>query len=198
MSVTDTMGAVRLAHVVALVVEAAAILDKQDLTIARHAAEEGRALLLAVNKWDLVDDHAAALARLRDRLETSLPQLRGLPVVTISALKRRRLDKFMDAALRSYDVWNSRVATAPLNRWLIDMLERHPPPLAKGRRIKLRYMTQLKSRPPTFALWANQPKEIPDSYLRYLVNGLRDRFGLSGVPIRIMLRKSDNPYVKDG
>ena len=196
MSAADTMAAVRLAHVVALVVEASAILDKQDLTIARQAAEEGRALMIAVNKWDLVDDHAAALARLRDRLETSLPQLRGLPVVTISALKGTRLDKLMDETVRIYDLWNTRIATGPLNRWLSGMLDSHPPPLAKGRRIKLRYITQLKARPPTFALWTNQPKEVPDSYVRYLVNGLRDGFGLAGVPIRLMLRKGDNPYVR--
>ena len=196
MAGADTMTAVRLAHVVVLVMEASAILDKQDLTIARQAAEEGRALLLAVNKWDLVDDHAAALSRLRSRLETSLPQLRGLPVVTISALKGLRLDRLMDEAVRIYDLWNTRIATAPLNRWLSDMLDNHPPPLARGRRIKLRYVTQLKARPPTFALWTNQPKSLPESYVRYLVNGLRDGFGLTGVPIRLVLRKGDNPYVR--
>jgi GTP-binding protein len=196
MSAADTMSAIRLAHVVVLVVEGAAILDKQDLTIARQVAEEGRALLLAVNKWDLVSDHAAALARIRDRLETSLPQVRGLPAVTVSALKGVRLDKLMDAATALYDIWNTRIATGPLNRWLAGMTESHPPPLAKGRRVRLRYITQIKARPPTFALWTNQPQELPESYARYLVNGLRDAFGLAGVPIRLMLRKGDNPYAR--
>jgi GTP-binding protein len=194
MSAADTMAAIRLAQVVVLVVEADAILDRQDLTIARQVAEEGRALLLAVNKWDLVSDHAAALARIRDRLETSLPQVRGLPVVTVSALKGIRLDRLMDAAIGLYDVWNTRIATGPLNRWLAGMTEGHPPPLVKGRRLKLRYVTQVKARPPTFALWANLPKELPDSYARYLINGLRDSFRLPGVPIRLMLRKGGNPY----
>jgi GTP-binding protein len=194
MSTADTMAAIRLAHVVVLMVEADAILDKQDLTIARQVAEEGRALLLAVNKWDLVTDHAAALARVRDRLETSLPQVRGLPVVTVSALKGVRLDRLMDEAVRLYDTWNTRIATGPLNRWLAGMTEGHPPPLVRGRRVKLRYITQVKARPPTFALWSNLPKDLPDSYARYLTNGLRDAFGLPGVPIRLMLRKGENPY----
>ncbi len=198
MSTADTMRAVRLAHVVVLVVEAAAILEKQDLTIARHVVDEGRALVVAVNKWDLVQDHAATLARLRDRLETSLPQVRGIPTVTVSALRGQRLDRLMDAVLRAYDVWNIRIGTGPLNRWLAAMVEGHPPPVVQGRRLRLRYITQVKARPPTFALWTSRPAELPDSYLRYLVNGLREAFDLPGVPVRLHLRKGKNPYAAGG
>jgi GTP-binding protein len=195
-STADTMRAVRLAHVVIMVVEAEAILEKQDLTIARHVIDEGRALVVAVNKWDLVEDHTAALARLRDRLETSLPQVRGIPTVTVSALRGQRLDRLMDAVLRAYDVWNTRIGTGPLNRWLAGMVEAHPPPVVQGRRLKLRYATQVKARPPTFALWTSRPGELPESYLRYLVNGLREAFDLPGVPIRMHLRKGRNPYAE--
>jgi len=195
-STADTMRAVRLAHVVIMVVEAGAILEKQDLTIARHVIDEGRALVVAVNKWDLVEDHAAALARLRDRLETSLPQVRGIPTVTVSALRGQRLDRLMDAVLRAYDMWNTRVGTGPLNRWLAEMVAAHPPPVVQGRRLKLRYATQVKARPPTFALWTSRPGELPESYLRYLVNGLREAFDLPGVPVRVHLRKGKNPYVE--
>ncbi|MEE8272761.1 MAG: ribosome biogenesis GTPase Der [Alphaproteobacteria bacterium] len=193
-AVTDTLKTVRLAQIVVLLLDSAAILDKQDLTIARHVVEEGRALVIAVNKWDLVTDHRGALRRLRDRLETSLPQVRGIPTVTVSALKHQRLDALLDAVLAIYETWNSRVATGPLNRWLDGMVTAHPPPMAKGRRLKLRYLTQVKGRPPTFALWASIPDAVPESYVRYLVNGLRETFDLSGVPIRILLRKGKNPY----
>jgi len=194
LSVADTLNAVRLAHVVVLVLDADAVLDKQDLTIARHVIEEGRALVVAVNKWDKVEDPKEVLGRLRDRLQTSLPQVRGVPALTISAIRGLRLDKLMDTVLDIYRVWNRRVPTSRLNRWLAAVLEAHPPPVVQGRRIKLRYMTQVKSRPPTFALWTSLPEDLPEAYTRYLINGLRETFDLAGVPIRILLRKGRNPY----
>ena len=198
MAVDDALRAIRLAHVVILVLDAEAVLDKQDLTIARWVLEEGRALVIAVNKWDAVTDRAAALQRLSDRLQTSLPQVVGIPTVTISALRGQRLDGLLEAVLTIYDVWNRRVPTAQLNRWLEAMRAAHAPPLASGRTNKLRYITQVKARPPTFALFLSQPDELPDSYQRYLVNGLRDPFGLKGVPIRLLLRGGGkNPYAED-
>ncbi|TSD85340.1 ribosome biogenesis GTPase Der [Mycobacterium sp. KBS0706] len=198
MSVGDTLETIRLAHVCVLLLDAGAIMDKQDLTIARHVIEEGRALVIAINKWDTVEDHAAALRQLSDKLQTSMPQVRGVPTVTVSALRGQKLDKLMDAVLDIHKVWNRRVRTGPLNRWLPAMLEAHPPPLVRGRRLKIRYITQVKGRPPTFALFVSQAEEFPDSYLRYLVNGLRDSFALAGVPIRMMLRQPKNPYADKG
>lgn len=194
LAVADALRVIRLAQVVILVLDAEAILDKQDLTIARMVENEGRGLVIAINKWDRVADRAAAIRQLQDRLETSLTQVKGLRTVTLSALLRQRVDAVLDAAFATYDTWKTRVPTAKLNRWLGDALVQHPPPLVNGRRIKIRYMTQLKARPPTFALWVNKPVEMPESYLRYLVNGLREAFDLPGVPIRMMLRKPKNPY----
>jgi GTP-binding protein len=198
MAVDDALRAIRLAHVVILVLDAEAVLDKQDLTIARWVLEEGRALIIAINKWDAVADRKASLQRLSDRLQTSLAQVVGIPTVTISALRGQRLDTLLDAVLSIYDVWNRRVSTGQLNRWLEAMRSAHAPPLAQGRTNKLRYITQVKARPPTFALFLSQPGELPDSYQRYLVNGLREPFGLSGVPIRLLLRGGGkNPYADD-
>ncbi len=199
MAVDDALRAIRLAHVVILVIDAEQVLDKQDLTIARWVLEEGRALVLAINKWDSVSDRKASAQRLSDRLQTSLPQVVGIPTVTISALRVQRLDKLLDEVLRIYDVWNRRVSTGQLNRWLEAMRDAHQPPLAQGRTNKMRYITQVKARPPTFALFLSQPGELPDSYQRYLVNGLREPFGLVGVPIRLLLRESSNknPYADE-
>lgn len=194
----DTRRAIRFAHVVILVLDATQMLEKQDLTIARMVIDEGRALVIAANKWDIVEGREKALQDLRDRLETSLPQVRGIPYITISAERGRNLDKLLKAVVDTYEIWNRRVSTSRLNRWLADMTASHPPPLAKGRRIKLRYMTQIKTRPPTFAAFVSQPSELPESYIRYLVNGLRDIFKLEAVPIRFYLRGgSKNPFVKD-
>ncbi len=195
-STTDALNAVRLAQVVILVLDGSAILDKQDLTIARHVIDEGRALVIAVNKWDAVEDHEGALRRLSDRLQTSLPQVRGIPTVTISALKGHKLDRLLDAMLAIYDVWNTRISTGRLNRWLENMVESHPPPMVSGRRVRIRYVTQVKARPPTFAIWVSRQDALPESYIRYLANGLRDRFELDGVPLRIVTRKGKNPYAK--
>jgi GTP-binding protein len=195
MATVDTLRQIRLAQVVVLVVDANAVLDKQDLTIARHVIDEGRALVVAVNKWDAATDRAASLQRLSDRLEASFAQAKGIETVAISALKHQHLPDLMAAITRTYKIWDTRVSTAALNRFLEGMVEGNPPPLAAGRSNKLRYMTQIKARPPTFALWLSRPEELPESYLRYLTNGLRTTFNMPGVPIRIMLRKSKNPFV---
>jgi GTP-binding protein len=196
LSTADTLRAVRYAQVVVLVLDAEQMLEKQDLTIARMVVDEGRALVIAVNKWDLISDPAAALQVLRDRLETSLNQARGLPIVTLSALTGAGVERLMDAVLETYAVWNRRIATGQLNRWLAEMVERHPPPMIAGRPLRLRYMTQIKRRPPSFVLFTTRPAEMPEAYLRYLANGLREAFDLPGVPIRLTMRKGRNPYAE--
>lgn len=196
LSVRDAGRAIERAEVVVLVMDAREMLEKQDLTIARTTNEKGRALVIAANKWDLVKDPEAMLARLKDRLETSLSQAKGVPWVAVSALTGRNLDKLMEAVFQAHDLWNRRVSTGRLNRWLARVAERHPPPLVQGRRLKLRYITQVEARPPTFALFVNKPEKLPESYVRYLVNALREDFGLPGVPIRMLLRKGRNPYAR--
>ena len=190
--VKDALGAIRFAHVVVVATDAGEALEKQDLTIARHVIEEGRALVIAVNKWDLA--RKGTLARVHGRLKISLAQAEGVPVVPCSALTGHGMEDLLPAVLGTYDVWNKRVSTGLLNRWLARMEARHPPPVSKGRRIRLRYMTQARTRPPTFALSASRSGDIPESYLRYLVKGLRRDFNLPGVPIRIHARKGPNPY----
>ncbi len=191
----DARRAVRFAHVVVVTLDATAGLEKQDLTIARMVVEEGRALIIAANKWDLVADPGAALRAIDERLETSLPQVRGVPVVRLSALTGRRADRLMPAVLAAYDGWNRRIPTPRLNRWLEEIQQRHQPPLADGQRIRLRYLTQVKARPPTFVLFASRIRSLPEAYQRYLINGLRDAFGFAGLPIRLHLRTGKNPYV---
>ncbi|MBQ8869788.1 MAG: ribosome biogenesis GTPase Der [Alphaproteobacteria bacterium] len=194
MSAASTKHAAFMAQVVVLVLDADAVLDKQDLTIARQVIDEGRALIIAVNKWDIANKKEA-LQRLNDKLQTSLTQVTGIPTVTISALKKEGLDKLMSAVFKVYDRWNMRIPTAPLNKWFSDVQEQNTPPLGKNkRRIKLKYITQAKTRPPSFYIFSSNPEGLPDSYLRYLVNSLRETFNLGGVPIRITVRKSDNPY----
>ncbi|MCG8510881.1 MAG: ribosome biogenesis GTPase Der [Rhodospirillales bacterium] len=194
LSITDSLRSIQYAHIVVLLIDATAPLEKQDLTIARTVIEEGRALVIAVNKWDLAQKRNNVTRRIADRLETSLPQVRGIPVVKLSALTGEGLEKLLPAVLRVFEIWNRRLPTAQLNRWLEEMCERHPPPLIKGRRIRLRYMTQAKARPPTFVAFANIPEDLPESYVRYLINGLRETFDLPGVPIRIHTRRGKNPY----
>ncbi|MDK9719594.1 MAG: ribosome biogenesis GTPase Der [Rhodospirillales bacterium] len=194
LSVGDTLSALRFAQVVVLVVDANAPLERQDLTIAELAEREGRALVVAVNKWDAVEDSAEALETLRLKLEHALPQMKGLAAVTLSALTGKGLDKLMQAVAKTYDIWNGRVSTSKLNRWLEEATQRHPPPAVRGRRLKLRYMTQVNSRPPSFVIFSTRPEELPDSYMRYLVNGMREAFGMPGTPIRLALRKTKNPY----
>jgi GTP-binding protein len=194
MSVQESLRAIRLAQVVILVLDANQPFDKQDLTIAHHVIEEGRALIVALNKWDTIKDKKRVNQEIREKAEDSLAQVSGVPLVPICALKGDGLDNLMKAALRIYETWNIRISTGKLNRWLEDMEINHPPPITAGRRIKLRYMTQVKSRPPTFSLWVNKPIDLPDSYQRFLTHGLRDSFKLAGVPIRWQLKKSENPY----
>jgi len=194
LAVDDAREAVRFAEVCVLVVDATQLLEKQDLTIAREIAEEGRAVVLAINKWDLVADKREKLKDLRESLETGVAQLAGIAAVTLSAKTGAGIDKLMPAVLAAYDVWNRRIPTPQLNRWLEEAQARNPPPLVAGRRLRLRYMTQANIRPPTFALFASKPGDLPDSYRRYLTNQLRASFDLPGVPIRMMLRKGKNPY----
>ena len=198
LSVGDTLEAIRFAHVVVLVVDATMMPEKQDLVIARHIIDEGRAIVIAVNKWDVVEDGQAALKLMFDRMEISLPQIRGVPVVTLSALTSRGIQKLLPAVLEVYNIWNQRVSTGPLNRWLQGAVERHPPPIVRGRRVRIRYITQSKSRPPTFAVFCSQPSGMPESYNRYLANGIREMFNFPGVPIRINLRGQKNPYAPGG
>jgi len=197
LSAADTIRTIRFAQVVVLVLEAETGLEKQDLTIAKQVTDEGRALVIALNKWDAVDDRAKALARVEDRLQTSLPQVRGIPVVTMSAKTGRGMDKLMPAVFTMFDTWNTRISTGELNRWLTFMTETHPPPAVSGRRIRLRYMTQPKTRPPTFAVFSSRADQLPTAYSRYLINGLREDFNLEGIPIRLNMRKGKNPYVSD-
>lgn len=198
LSVGDTLEAIRFAHVVVLVVDATMMPEKQDLVIARHIIDEGRAIVIAVNKWDVVEDGPAALKLMFDRMEISLPQIRGVPVVTLSALTSRGIHKLLPEVLSVYEIWNRRVPTGPLNRWLGVAVERHPPPIFHGRRLRVRYITQSKSRPPTFVVFTSQPKGMPESYTRYLTNGIREKFDFPGVPIRINLRGQKNPYAPGG
>jgi GTP-binding protein len=197
LSVAETLRAIRFAEVVVLVVDATQGLERQDLAVAEMVEEEGRALVLAVNKWDLVEDKAAAQRRIKERLETSLPQLQGIRLVMLSALSGAGVGKLMPAVIETHQAWNRRIPTPRLNRWLARVQERHPPPLVSGRRLKLRYMAQANIRPPTFALFASKPGALPEAYRRYLVNLMREDFDLPGVPIRMMLRKGKNPYAQE-
>lgn len=194
LSVADTLRAIRLAEVVILVVDATLGVEKQDLTIAQHVEEEGRALVVAVNKWDAVTEREKTMRAIRDRLLASLSQLPDVPVVTLSALNGKNTGGLLDAVLKTYEIWNARVPTARLNRWLAAMESRHPAPMAGGRPNRIKYITQIKARPPTFALWASRPADLPDDYCRYIVNGLRKDFNLPGVPVRLLARASKNPY----
>lgn len=193
-SAEDTYRAIRLAQIVVLVLDGTLSLDKQDLLIASHVIEEGRGLVIAINKWDIQDDKNKALQKFRDRIERSLSQLPDVPVVTISALHNKKVDKLLSATMKVYENWNKRAATGKLNRWLAAMESHHPAPLTQGRPNRLRYIAQVKTRPPTFAMWVSKPQDIPDSYRRYITNHLRDDFDIDHVPIRLMVRTSKNPY----
>jgi GTPase len=197
MSVSDSLRAIRFADVVILLLEPDAALEKQDLSIADLVEREGRALVFAVSKWDLVEGGQKKLAELKRDVTELLPQVKGAPFVALSGLTGAGLGRLMPAVFAAYDTWNKRVSTADLNRWLGAALERHPPKAVSGRRIKLRYMTQVKARPPTFAIFGNQLDHLDEAYMRYLANGLREVFGLPGVPIRILKRGGQNPFDKD-
>ncbi len=196
LSVSDGIRAIKFAEVVVVLLDAAIPFETQDLKIADLAEREGRAVVVAVNKWDIEDDKQAKLRDLRESFERLLPQLRGAPLVTVSARTGKGLDRLHDAILKAYEVWNRRVSTGQLNRWLAAMLERHPPPAPQGKRIKLRYMTQAKTRPPGFVVMCSHPDKLPASYSRYLVNGLREDFDMPGTPIRLTMRGQGdaNPF----
>jgi GTP-binding protein len=196
LATADTLRAIRFAEVVVLVLDAADRLGHQDLAIADLAAQEGRALVIALNKWDLVslEQRAALRAGLGRALEAQLAQLPGVEIVALSALTGEGAERLLPSVLAAHERWNRRVPTAALNRWLSEATERHPPPLAHGRRARLRYATQTKARPPTFLLFTSRPADVPDEYLRYLANSLRAAFDFRGVPLRLRLRKTRKPY----
>ncbi|MFZ1992441.1 MAG: ribosome biogenesis GTPase Der [Alphaproteobacteria bacterium] len=194
LSVGDTLKAIKFADVVVLLMDAQDAFEKQDLQIADLVEREGRAIVLAVNKWDLVDDRKAALEAFKSRAERMLPQLAGVELVTLSGMTGEGLKRLMKAVMRAYTVWQKRIPTSQLNKWLQTAIERHPPPAAKGRRIKIKYMTQVKGRPPTFVIFCQRAGELPNDYLRYLTSGIRERFEFPGTPIRLELRSGENPY----
>ena len=197
MSVGSTLEAIRFADCVIVMLDATQAFEKQDLTIADLIAREGRAVVFIANKWDLIENRAGAVGDLRDRLDKSLPQIVGAPLVGISALTGEGLDRIVPAVLAADVAWNKRVGTSALNRFLENALDRHAPPSVSGRRVRVRYMTQVKARPPTFALFGNQLNSLPEDYVRYLTNGLREAFDLKGTPLRFLMRSSKNPFVAD-
>ena len=194
MSVSSSIEALKMAEVVVLCVDAVEGLHEQDLQIGRLIEREGRACVLALNKWDAVADRGKTRRDISERLETGMAQMKGIPVVTISGLTGAGLERLLPTIREAHDVWNKRVATGALNRWFEDALERHAPPLVDGRRLKLRYVTQAKARPPTFIAFGTRAEQTPDDYTRYLVNSLREEFQMPGVPIRLLLRGTTNPY----
>jgi GTPase len=194
LSVADAINAIRFAEVVVVLVDAQAPFEEQDIRIADLVEREGRASVICINKWDLVTPEAGQQSRLRTETDLVLPQIKGVPVVTLSAKSGEGLDRLMAAVMKVHAVWNRRVPTAGLNRFLAQAIEAHPPPAVKGRRMRLDYITQAKARPPTFVLFSSRAAALPETYRRYLVNGLREKFALPGTPIRLVLRAKPNPY----
>ncbi len=198
MSVGSAIHALKMAEVVILAIDATEGINDQDLRIAQLIEREGRACVLVLNKWDAVEDRNATRKLISDRLETSLTQMKGIPVVTLSALTGAGVERLLPVVRRAHEIWNKRVTTGELNRWFETALERHPPPLVDGRRLKLRYVTQAKARPPTFLAFGTRAERIPEDYSRYLVNSLRETFDLPGTPIRLQLRGTKNPFAEEG
>jgi GTP-binding protein len=194
MSTSSSIEALKRAELVVLAIDATHGVEEQDLHIARLIEREGRACIIALTKWDALDDRAAAKQAALDRISISLSQMKGITLVPLSAETGEGVNKLFPAIRATYEKWNLRIPTSALNRWFEAALERFPPPLVEGRRLKLRYITQVKARPPTFALFGTRAEQVPDTYQRYLVNSLRDEFEMPGVPIRLMLRGTDNPY----
>ena len=197
MSAADTLRAIKFAEVVLLLVDAERPFEKQDLTIASRVAEEGRGLIVLLSKWDTVTDKQTTLQVMREEFERLLPQVKGAPLLPVSGLTGRGLDQIMPAVDQLHRNWRAKVKTRDLNDWLKEMTQRHPPPAVDGRRVKPRYMAQTKGRPPTFVLMCSRAAHMPDSYKRYLINGLREAFDLPGVPIRLIVKGGKNPYAKD-
>jgi GTPase len=187
---------VRFAEVVVLLMDAEKPFEEQDLRIADLIEREGRALVVGMNKWDLIEQRPGAMKRLREDTDHWLPQVKGVPVIAVSGLTGEGLDRLMQAVVDAHAVWNKRAPTNALNRWLSEVAASHPPPAVSGRRIRLDYITQPKSRPPSFVLFTSRADAVPDGYRRYLVNSLRDTFDLPGTPIRLTLREKKNPYAK--
>jgi len=193
MSVGDTLRAIQYAQVVVVVMDAEQPLEKQDNAIAALVESEGRAMVVAINKWDKVTEKTEFIKAFRQRFEKVLPQIKGVPVVPISGETNYNIGKLFNACFEAYSIWNTKIGTGELNRWLEAMIESHTPQLVSGRRVKIRYITQKSARPPSFILFANI-SDVPENYLRYLVNGMRERFKLQGVPIRLVVKKNKNPY----
>ncbi|WP_371345614.1 ribosome biogenesis GTPase Der [Ancylobacter sp. IITR112] len=196
LSVADGLRAARFAEVVIVLMDATHPFEEQDVRIADLVEREGRAVVLAISKSDLVKDQQGFVTRMRQEADDRLPQVKGAPVVLVSGLTGEGLDRLVRAVQQAHQVWNRRVSTNPLNRWLTETTDQHPPPAVSGRRIKLRYITQPKARPPSFVLFCSRADALPESYVRYLVNNLRTAFDLPGVPIRLTLREKDNPYAE--
>ncbi|HWC93096.1 MAG TPA: ribosome biogenesis GTPase Der [Pseudolabrys sp.] len=194
LSVADALNAVRFAEVVVVLLDVASAFEEQDQRIADLAEQEGRAIVIAVNKWDLKERKVGAISKLREQAEDKLRQLKGIPLVAVSGLTGEGLDRLMQAIVDAYNVWNRRVPTAALNRWFDKAQSAHPPPAVSGRRLKLNYITQAKARPPSFVLFCTRADALPDAYKRYLVNSLRENFDLPGTPIRLTLREKENPF----
>ncbi len=194
LSVADTLNAIRFAEVVIVLVDAQTPFEEQDIRIADLVEREGRASVIAVNKWDTIEAEAGALSRLRTSIDRLLPQIKGVPVVVLSAKTGDGLDRLMEAVMKAHAVWNRRLPTAALNRFLGDAISANPPPAVSGRRFRLDYITQPKARPPTFVLFCSRADALPETYRRYLINGLRENFALPGTPIRLTLRAKANPY----
>jgi GTPase len=196
LSVADALNAIRFAEVVIVLIDARAPFEEQDIRIADLVEREGRAIVMAVNKWDLITAEPGAMSRLRDAVDRLLPQIKGVGIAVLSAKTGQGLDRLMQAVVEAHDVWNRRVPTAALNRFLAAVTASHPPPALRGRRLRLDYLTQPKSRPPTFILFGSRAAALPDAYRRYLVNALRDQFDLPGTPVRLMARGKQNPYAR--
>ncbi|MHA7871585.1 MAG: ribosome biogenesis GTPase Der, partial [Hyphococcus sp.] len=197
LSVADTLRAIKFAEVVVLLLDAQAPFEKQDLQIADLTLREGRALVIAANKWDLIEDRNDAMAALREKADRLLPQAPGAPIVPLSAITGSGVARLMPAITNIYQDWNARVKTPDLNDWLAEAVARHAPPAVSGQRIKLRYIAQTKTRPPTFVAQCTRAEDVPASYKRYLINGIRDAFDIKAVPIRLILKKPANPYAKE-
>jgi GTPase len=196
LSVADALNAIRFAEVVVLLLDAEKPFEEQDLRIADLIEREGRALVIGMNKWDLREPRPGAIKQLREETDHWLPQVKGVPVVAVSGLTGEGVDRLMQAVVDAHAVWNRRAGTSALNRWLAEVASSHPPPAVSGRPIRLDYVTQPKSRPPSFVLFLSRADAVPDAYRRYLVNSLRDSFDLPGTPIRLTLREKKNPYAK--
>jgi GTPase len=194
LSVADALNAVRFAEVVVVLLDVENAFDEQDQRIADLVEQEGRAIVIAVNKWDLKEKTAGAIGKLREQAEEKLTQLKGVPLVGVSGLTGEGLDRLMQAVIDAYDVWNRRIPTSALNRWFEQAVSAHPPPAVSGRSLRLNYITQPKSRPPSFVLFCTRAEAVPDAYKRYLLNSMRETFDLPGTPIRLALREKDNPY----